>query len=91
VKPTSDPRRRYAGLEQVPLRIIVRVGRALCTVGRLAGLERGDVVRLDRAVGAPFELQIDGRTVGWVEPVAAAAGIAVKLVRVAGESDEPGR
>jgi len=90
VKPNPDPRRRYAGLEQVPLRITVRVGRTTCTVGRLAALERGTVVALEREVGAPFELIVDGRTVGWVEPVATDAGVAVKLVRVAGAGDEPG-
>jgi flagellar motor switch protein FliN len=90
VKPTADPRRRYAGFENVPLRVTVRVGRAICSLGRLASLEKGDVVTLDREVGAPFDLIVDGRIIAGVEPVAGDTGIGVKLVRAVKERDGSG-
>ncbi len=86
----SDPGawRRYAGFELVPLRVVVRVGTARCSLGRLAALDRGEILVLDRPVGAPFDLLVAGTPLAQVEPVAAEGGVAVKLVQAADADDE---
>ena len=83
-------RSRYEAFESVPIRIVVRVGAARCTVARLSSLETGDVLVLDRALGEPFDLVVADRTVGRVEPVLDEDGVSVKLVEVLSEeTDEP--
>ena len=91
---TNDPtnrRHRYAGFENLPVKVTVRVGTTRCTVGRLASLEKGDVIPLGRPVSEPFELEADGVLLGKVKPVAGTLGVAVKLIAVAEDDDEPGR
>jgi flagellar motor switch/type III secretory pathway protein FliN len=86
-KDEKDPKQRYAGFEAVPIPIRVVIGSARCSVRRLTGLASGDVVVLDRAIGAPFALQSGDTFLGRVEPVATDHGISVKLLP-AGEEDE---
>jgi len=86
----TNPRHRFAGLENLPVKITVRVGGTTCTVGRLASLAEGDVIELDRAVTEPFELEADGVVLGRVKPVAGASGVAVKLVSAVENDDESG-
>lgn len=82
--------KRYAGFEPIPVRIAVRVGATRCTLGRLASLEAGEILVLDRPVGSPFDLLAAGEVLAEVEPVAADGGVAVKLVRAVDAGDEPG-
>ena len=71
---------RYRGFESLPLQITVRVGATRLTLGRLAELREGEVLVLDRSVGAPFDLLVGDVLLGAVEPVASEQGIALKLV-----------
>jgi len=87
----DDPGSRYAGFETVPIPIRVRVGRSRCKVARLASLQPGDVIALDRPVGEPFDLISGGVELGRVDAVAAGKGIALKLVGVAGDDDDAAR
>ena len=87
----ENPGSRYAGFEAVPIPITVRVGRARCKVERLASLEPGDVIELDRPLGAPFELIAGDVEMGHVDAVASGAGIALKLVLLAEDDDDAGR
>ena len=80
---------RFGGFEALPLEVTVRVGEARCTLGRLAGLEPGEVIFLDRRIGEPFDLMAGEVLLGHVEPVAAEDGVAVKLVGIAEEDDDP--
>jgi flagellar motor switch/type III secretory pathway protein FliN len=87
----KDPSSRYAGFETVPIPIRVRVGRARCKVARLASLKPGDVIALDRPLGAPFDLIAGDVELGRVDAVAGGKGISLKLVGVPGDDDDAGR
>jgi flagellar motor switch/type III secretory pathway protein FliN len=73
---------RYRGFESVPLRVTVKVGGARSRLADLMRLEPGDIVRLDRRIGEPFELWAGGVLLGLVTPVAEGEAIALKLVEV---------
>jgi flagellar motor switch/type III secretory pathway protein FliN len=88
---TKNPSERLAGFDAVPVKITIRVGFGTCTLGFLSELSEGALIRLDRPVGAPFDLLAGERLLGHVEPVAGGDGIAVKLVAVAEEEDDTSR
>ncbi len=71
---------RWAGFEDVPAVVTVRVGGARFSLARLSELAPGEVLALDRPVGAPFDLFANGVRVAGVQPVAAGEGIGIKLV-----------
>lgn len=90
-KNPGNPGSRFAGFEGVPVAISVRVGRAHCTVGQLASSQPGDVIVLDRPLGAPFDLVAGDVELGQVEPVASGKAIALKLVALPEDGDDAGR
>ena len=71
---------RFAGFESLMVRITVHVGAARMTIDRLSSLKVGDVVPLERAVGAPFDLRIGELWLGRVEPLAIEDRLGLKLV-----------
>lgn len=85
----SDPRHRYAGLETLPVRITVRVGRTHLSVDRLASLEVGTIVPLDRSVSDPFDLLVGELLLCHVRPEPGEVGVALKLVAVPEDDDAP--
>lgn len=85
---TMDDAGRWQGFEAIPLRITVRVGTARLKLGRLAAIAPGDLILLDRTVGAPFDLLAQGRLVGRVEPVGSDTRVAVKLAGTAGDEED---
>jgi flagellar motor switch protein FliN/FliY len=48
--------RRMARLKDVPLQITVLIGRTRMPIGSVLGLRAGQVIELDRAVGAPVDV-----------------------------------
>lgn len=79
---------RWAGFEDVPTVVTVRVGETRCSLAKLSELAPGEVLPLDRPVGAPFDLFANGVRIGGVQPVAAGEGIGIKLVDAAqGDGD----
>lgn len=77
---------RYRGFEEIPIRVVVCVGRARLSFAELTELSPGVVLPLDRAVGTPFELMADEQVLGQVSPVASDDKVAVTLV--SGEEEE---
>ena len=86
-KDEKDPRQRYAGFEAVPIPIRVVIGRSRCSVRRLSEMATGEVVELDRAIGAPFDLLSGETFLGRVEPITSDHGISVKLLPAAEEEE----
>ena len=82
---------RFDGFESIPLRVNVKVGEARTTLAGLGELKQGDVIKLDRWIGEPFDLLAHGYLLGRVEPVASGDGVAVKLIEVPEDDDVPGR
>jgi flagellar motor switch protein FliN/FliY len=67
--------------------VTIRVGTTNLSIGRLTELKNEDILRLDRAVGEPFELLAHGISLGEVELVASDESIALKLL-ASGEDDD---
>jgi flagellar motor switch/type III secretory pathway protein FliN len=86
--PARDDRQRFRGFEAIPVRIVVRVGGASLSLGRLSDLKEGEVLSLDRAVGSPLELIAGGVLLGRVEPVASEEGVGLKLVDCPEDDDD---
>ena len=87
---TAGSGSRFAGLESIPLEVTVKVGSARCRLVRLEKLKPGDTIQLERRIGEPFDLCSGSILLARVEPVAHAQGIAVKLVEIPEEEDDPG-
>ncbi len=87
---TQDRTERYAGFQELPVEITVRVGGCRCRLGEIASLTPGEVIRLDQEVGEPFEFRAGEMLLGGVEPVSQENGVAVKLVEVNEETDVTG-
>jgi flagellar motor switch/type III secretory pathway protein FliN len=88
-EPQSKPApSRYLGFEEIPIRVTVRVGHARTSLARLSNMKEGEVIRLDRAVGAPFELLAGEIELGTVELVASDDAIALKLIAAREDEDD---
>ncbi len=87
-RPGAGPTEQFAGFESVPLEVWVRVGSAQCRLGALAALRPGEVLRLDRAVGEPFDLLSDDRLLAFVEPVADDEAMTLKVVELVEDADD---
>lgn len=78
-------------LAQVPIEIVISVGRARPTVRELLGLSRDSVLPLDRRVDEPVELYVGDRIIarGTLEELdgAQAGEMAVRLTEVVDLSD----
>ncbi len=64
--PPSAPR---PALAQVMVTVAVEIGRASITLKDLRGLHEGQVIVLDRLIGAPLTLLANGQPVGLGVPV----------------------
>ena len=80
---------RYRGFEEIPIRVVVRVGSTRLSFTRLSDLAAGQLLVLDRAVGSPFELVAEDHVLGEVTPVAAGDAIALKLAAEEKTDDVP--
>jgi flagellar motor switch protein FliN/FliY len=75
-------------LQDIPVEIVVELGRARMTIRELAALDRDDVVQLDREESDPVDLVVGGRVIARAELVAHNDRVALRIVEVAGEANE---
>ncbi len=76
-------------LQDIPVEVVVELGRARMTIRELASLERDDVVELAKGSDEPVELVVGGRVLERGEIVMGKDGLALRIVEVIGE--QPGR
>jgi flagellar motor switch protein FliN/FliY len=81
--------RNVGFLQDIPVEVVVELGRARMTIRELASLERDDVVELGRGSDEPVELVVGGRVLARGEIVMSKDGLALRIVEVVGE--QPGR
>jgi len=74
-------------LMDVPVTLSLEVGRATMSVGELLKLGQGAVVELDRAVGEPLDVMVNGALVARGEIVLVNDKFGIRLTSVV----EPGR
>ena len=81
------PDRSIGFLQDIPVDVVVELGRARMTIRELATLDRDDVVQLDRADGDPVDLVVGGRVIARAELVTVADRIALRIIEVAGDEE----
>ena len=74
----SDPH----PLHGLRVELQVRLGSASMTLGELLAARQNEVLRLDRAVGEPVDLLLEGRTVARGELVAVDDHFAVRITEL---------
>lgn len=70
-------------LADVPVRLVVRLGRASLAIGDLAALQVGEVLALDRSLQDPLVLECDGVPAAFGRPVTANGAIGLEVTEVA--------
>lgn len=77
-----------ARLEEVPLQLEVRLGRARLSLGELLRLRAGAVLTLDRLVGEEAEVLIGGKTVALGQIVVVGEELGVRVTRLAATREQ---
>jgi flagellar motor switch protein FliN len=86
----SSPTRNLEMVMRIPVTVKVVLGSATMPVANLMRLGRGAVIPLDRRVGEPVEMVVNGRVVARGEVVVVDEGnshFAIKLTEVVGPSE----
>ena len=74
---------RLASLEEVPLLVEVRLGRASLTLVELIKMRAGAVLGLDRQVGEAAEIIVGGKVVGHGQLVAIGNELGLRVTELA--------
>jgi len=78
--PPDEVRARIAGrIETAPVTVVAELGSARIAVGDFFGLEPGDVIVLDRPLGEPITLTVDGQPVVRAKPACCGGRFAVEV------------
>jgi flagellar motor switch protein FliN/FliY len=82
------PERVMDFLKDIPVEVVVELGRARMTIRRLASLEPDDVIELDHGQSEPVNLVVGGRLIARGETVVRKDRVALRIVEiVVGESE----
>lgn len=73
----------------VPVTVSLEVGKATMSVGELIRLGQGAVVELDRAVGEPLDVMVNGALVAHGEIVLVNEKFGIRLTSVVAPSNSP--
>ena len=74
-------------MRRVPVHLAVRVGSTTSSLRALVELKAGERLALDRAIGEPFDLIVEGREVATVIPVASEERVTIQLANRLEEDD----
>ncbi len=88
--PARTPRSiegRLSRLNEVEMTLTVEIGRTRMPIRNVLGLEVGAVVELDRAVGAPADVLLNGRLIAHGEVVVVDQEFAVRVTRILDSAD----
>lgn len=73
-------------LQDLPVEVVVELGRTRLTVRQLSELERDDVIDLARGAEQPLDLVVGGRVLARGEVVMVGDRMALRIVEVLGET-----
>jgi flagellar motor switch protein FliN/FliY len=71
-----------AFLHDIPIEIVVELGRATRSVRELAALDRDDVIELDRLVNEPFDLLAGGQVFARGELIIVEDRVALRITEL---------
>lgn len=81
----SSPVADVAFLYDIPVELVVELGRTELTVRELSELDTDDVIALDRLAGQPLDILVGGRLFGRGEVVVADDRVALRVVELVGQ------
>lgn len=80
--PVESPVPELGLVRDVTLRLTVEVGSTSMAVGDVMGLEAGSVIELDRNVGDPADLLVNGKLIGRAEVTVEDERLAIRVVEL---------
>lgn len=86
---SAAPNRRLAALAGVKAELLVIAGRAGSNVGDILSLKAGEVLALDRALNAPFDVMLGDSVIARGELVAVDDRFGVRIIEVAPGGPQP--
>jgi flagellar motor switch protein FliN/FliY len=78
-----------AFVADVPLRVAVQLGQTRMRVRDVLALDRGSVIELDRAVGEPADVLVNGRVVARADLTVVEDKLAIRIVEVLAAPEPP--
>jgi flagellar motor switch protein FliN len=69
-------------LLDVPLQVIVELGRTRMTIDHLLKLKQGSIVELDRVAGEPLEIYVNNKLIARGEAVVVKEQLGVRIIDV---------
>lgn len=77
-------------LRSVPMEVTAEIGRTRMTIQELLGLSPGAVVELDRPVGSPADVLVNGRLFARGEVVVVDEDFAIRVTEIVDSTETPG-
>ncbi|MBX2800665.1 MAG: FliM/FliN family flagellar motor switch protein [Myxococcales bacterium] len=78
-----------AFLFDIPVELVVELGRTKMTFGELAELQEDDVIKLDSLAGQPLDIMAGERLFGRGEVVIEDERVALRITEIVGQSESP--
>ena len=75
-------------LHEIPVDLVVELGRARLTIGELAELGKDEVVELDRPADRPLDVIVGGRVFARGEVVMVGERLALRVTELVGKPEE---
>jgi flagellar motor switch protein FliN/FliY len=75
-------------LQDLPVEVIVELGRTRMTIGQLATLDRDDVIDLDRSNDEPLDIVVGGKILARGEVVMQGDRLALRITEMVEGSDD---
>ena len=75
-------------LHEIPVDLVVELGRARLTIGELAELGKDEVVELDRPADRPLDVIVGGRVFARGEVVMVGERLALRVTELVGRAEE---
>jgi len=76
-------------LHEIPVDVVVELGRARITIRELAQLGKDEVVELDRPADRPLDVMVGGRVFARGEVVMVGERLALRITELLGKTEEP--
>ena len=74
-------------LQELPVEVIVELGRTRMTIGQLAALDRDDVIDLDRSNDEPLDIVVGGKVLARGEVVMQGDRLALRITEMVEGTD----
>jgi flagellar motor switch protein FliN/FliY len=74
-------------LQDIPIELVVELGRTRLTVRELAALGRDDVIELDRSASQPLDILVGGKVFARGELVVVDDRVALRVSELCGRDD----